>query len=229
MSSKFTSVRMLINGEHFEILVNPDAALSFKQGRQVEPSQILIADEVYSDASKGLRASDDKLRKAFQTVDHTKAAFEILKRGELQLTQEQRKRLTEEKRRQVVNNISKNYVDPKTGLPHPPIRIEQAMQDARITIDPFKDMNEQTKEAIEKLRTILPLKTERVKLMVRVPAQYAGHAKGTLKNFGEILKEEWGGDGGLSAIIEISAAAQPDLLERLGSATKGSAQATLVK
>ena len=229
MSSKFTSVRMVVNGEHFEILVNPDAALSFKQGRQVEASQVLVTDEVFSDASKGFRASSEKLRKAFQTEDHTKAAFEILKRGELQLTQEQRKRLTEEKRRQVVANIAKNYVDPKTGLPHPPIRIEQAMQDSRITIDPFKDMNEQTKDAIEKLRTILPLKTERVKLMVRVPAQYAGQAVGTLKNFGEILKEEWGGDGGLSAIVEISAAAQPGLLERLGSVTKGSAQATLVK
>ncbi len=229
MSSKFTSVRMVIGGEHFEILVNPDAALSFKQGRQVEPSQILVADEVFSDASKGLRASSDKLRKAFQTEDHAKAAFEILRRGELQLTQEQRKRLTEEKRKQLVTNIAKNYVDPKTGLPHPPIRIEQAMQDARISIDPFKDLNEQTKEALEKLRTILPLKTERVKLMVRVPAQYAGQTLGTLKNFGEILKEEWGGDGGLSAIIEVSAAAQPSLLERLGSATKGSAQATLVK
>ena len=83
---------MVVNGEHFEILVNPDAALSFKQGKKVEPSQVLVADEVYSDASKGLRASDDKLRKAFQTEDHTKAAFEILRRGELQLTQEQRKR-----------------------------------------------------------------------------------------------------------------------------------------
>ncbi len=229
MSSKFTSVRMVINGEHFEILVNPDSALSFKQGKQVEPTQVLVADEVFSDASKGLRASAEKLRKAFQTEDHTKAALEILKRGELQLTQEQRKRLTEEKRKQVVTYISKNYVDPKTGLPHPPVRIEQAMQDARIAVDPFKDVNEQTKEAIEKLRTILPLKTERVKLQVRVPAQYAGQALGTLKNFGEILKEEWGGDGGLSAIIEISAAAQPSLFERLGSVTKGSAQATLVK
>src|SRR5712692_7382020 len=104
MSSKFTSVRMVVNGEHFEILVNPDAALSFKQGRKVETSQVLVADEVFSDSSKGLRASDEKLRKEFQTEDHTKAAFEILKRGELQLTQDQRRRLTEEKRRQVVNN-----------------------------------------------------------------------------------------------------------------------------
>jgi len=229
MSSKFTSVRLDVSGEHFEILVNPDAALGFKQGKQIEPSQVIAVDEVFSDASKGLRASADKLRKAFQTEDSARAAVEILRRGELQLTQEQRRRLTEEKRRQVVANIAKNYVDPRTALPHPPIRIEQAMKDARVTIEPFQDVNEQTKVVLDKLRPILPLKTERVKLQVRVPAQYAGQAIGTLKNFGEILKEEWGGDGGLSAIVEISAASQPSLLERLGSATKGSAQATLVK
>ncbi len=97
-------------------------------------------------------------------TDHAKAAVEVLKRGELQLTQEQRKRLTEEKRKQVVNVIAKNYVDPKTKLPHPPVRIEQAMLDARVYIDPFKDVNEQTKEVLEKIRLIIPLKSEKVKL-----------------------------------------------------------------
>ncbi len=70
---------------------------------------------------------------------------------------------------------------------------------------------------LEKLRPIMPLKTERVKLQIRVPAQYAGQALGALKSFGEILKEEWGGDGGLSAIIEISAASQPSLSKDWGS------------
>ena len=130
MSNKFTSVRMTIEGEHYEILVYPDPALNYKMGRNVDPTSVLAIDEVYFDSSKGLRASADKLKKHFKTEDHAKAALEVLKRGELQLTQEQRMRLTEEKRRQVVTIISKNYVDPRTSLPHPPVRIEQAMQEA---------------------------------------------------------------------------------------------------
>ncbi|MGA2199800.1 MAG: ribosome assembly factor SBDS [Nitrososphaerales archaeon] len=229
MSNKFTSVRLTIEGEHYEILVYPDPALNYKMGRNVDPTSVLAIDEVYFDSSKGLRASADKLKKHFKTEDHIKAALEVLKRGELQLTQEQRMRLTEEKRRQVVTIISKNYVDPRTSLPHPPVRIEQAMQEARVSIDPFKDANEQTKEVLEKLRPIIPLKSEKVKLMVRAPAQYAGQAIGVLKGFGEILKEEWGQDGGLSVVLEVPAASQPNLLERLGAVTKGSAQVTLVK
>lgn len=229
MSSKFTSVRLVVEGERYEILVNPDAALSYKTGKQVEPSQVIGIDEVFSDSSKGLRASDDKLRKHFHTEDHAKAAIEILKRGELQLTQEQRKRMTEDKRRQVITIISKTYVDPRTGLPHPPVRIEQALQEARVTLDPFQSANEQVKSIMEKIRLILPLKSEKVKLIVRTPAQYSGQAIGVLKGFGEILKEEWGQDGGLSAIIEVPAASQPSLIERLGAATKGSAQVSLAK
>lgn len=222
-------MHLTLEGEDYEILVNPDAALSYKQGRNVEPSQVIAADEVYFDSKKGLRASAEKLKKHFGTNDHAKAALEVLRRGELNLTQEQRKRLTEEKRKAVIAMISKNFVDPKTSLPHPPMRIEQAMQEARVSIDPFQDANEQMKVVIDSLRTILPLKSEKVKLQVRVAAQYSGQTIGILKNFGEIKKEDWGADGTLSAIVEIPAGGQPGLLDRLGSTTKGAAQVTVVK
>ena len=228
-SSKFTTVRLTVDGEHFEILVNPDSALSYKRGKNVEPSQVIAMEEVFSDSNKGLRVSAEKLKKYFETDDESKAALEVLKRGDLNLTQDQRKRLTEEKRRAVISLISKTFVDPKTMLPHPPMRVEQAMQDARVTIDPFQDANEQTKTVVEKLRTILPLKSEKIKLQVKVTAQYSGQTIGILKNFGEILKEDWGADGMLSAIVEIPAGGQPGLLDRLGSTTKGAAQVTVVK
>jgi ribosome maturation protein SDO1 len=228
-SSRFTTVRLTIEGEHYEILVNPDSALSFKQGRNVEPSAVIAVDEVYSDSRKGLRANSEKLKAHFGTDDHAKAALEVLRRGELNLTQEQRKRLTDEKRKAIIAAISKNFVDPRTLLPHPPTRIDNAMQEARVTVDPFQDPNEQMKTIVESLRTILPMKSEKIKLSVKVAAQYSGQAIGVLKNYGEILKEDWLADGTLSAIVEIPAGGQPGLLDRLGSTTKGAAQVTVVK
>jgi len=228
-SSRFTTVRLTIEGEHYEILVNPDSALSYKQGRNVEPSAVIAADEVYSDSRKGLRASSEKLKLHFGTDDHAKAALEVLRRGELNLTQEQRKRLTDEKRKAIIAAISKNFVDPRTMLPHPPTRIDQAMQEARVNVDPFQDPNEQMKNVVDSLRTILPLKSEKIRLQVKVAAQYSGQAIGVLKNYGEIIKEDWLADGTLSAIVEIPAGGQPGLLDRLGSTTKGAAQVTVVK
>ena len=222
-------MRLTSDGEHFEILVHPDPALDFKLGRKVEVSQIVAVDEVYSDSNKGLRVPSEKLLKHFKTDDFMKVAEIILRKGNLNLTTDQRRRLVEEKRKQIVATISRNFVDPRTSLPHPPLRIEQAMAEVRISIDPFKDVNEQTKVVVDELRGILPLKSERIKLLVKVPAQYASQSFGALKGVGDIQKEEWGADGGLTVIIEIPAGVHSTLLDRLGSLTKGSAQASVIR
>lgn len=227
MSGKFTTVRLTVDGERFEILVNPDNALSFKLGRNVELSQVIAIDEVYSDSSKGLRANAEKLKKSLGTTDHAEAAKIVLKRGELQLTTDQRRKIVEDKRKQIISIIARNFVDPRTGLPHPPTRIEQAMGEIRVSIDPFKDVQEQTKVVVDLLRPVIPLKSEKMKIRVKVPPQFAPQAIGVLKGSGEILKEEWGSDGSLTALIEITAGVHASLLERLGSATRGAAQATV--
>ena len=74
MSSKFTTVRLSSEGDHFEILVYPDPALNFKLGRDVEISQVVAVDEVYSDANKGLRVPSEKLMKQFKSNDFLKIA-----------------------------------------------------------------------------------------------------------------------------------------------------------
>ena len=68
MSEKFTTARITRAGEKFEILVKPDPALDYKMGKQLGVSQILVIDEIYSDAGKGTRASSEKLEKAFGTA-----------------------------------------------------------------------------------------------------------------------------------------------------------------
>ena len=227
--TKFTTARMTYDGEHFEILIQPDNALSFKMGRKVEVSQILVADEIYSDASKGLRVSSDKLLKYFHTSDVLQVAETILKKGEIQITAELRRKLIDDKKKQIVSLIARNFVDPRTGLPHPPIRIEQALQEIRLSIEPFKDAEEQTKIAVDQLRTVLPLKSERLKLLIRILPQFAPQATGVLKNYGEIQKEEWGADGTLTALLEVPAGVHAPLVERLGSVTKGSAQVSIIR
>ena len=229
LSDKLTTVRLTIDGEHFEILVRPDPALNHKLGRRVELSQVVAMDEVYSDSSKGLRVSVEKFQKYFNTTDIFKVEQEILKKGELLLTTEQRRTLVEEKKKQIVTLIARNYIDPKTGLPHPPLRIEQAMQEIRVSIEPFRTAEEQSKEVVEALRRVLPLKSERIKLVVKVPPQFAAQSLGVLKSHAEIKKDEWGADGGLTALVEIPAGMHPKLLDRLGAVSKGSAQATLLR
>lgn len=229
MTDKVSVVRYSFEGEKFEILVKPDPALEYKLGKRKDLASVLVSDEVYSDSSKGTRASTEKLLKAFKTQDTTAIMERILQKGELNLTTEQRRKMISEKRKQIVEFIAKTYVDPRSHLPHPPLRIEQALDDARVSIDPHKNTEEQTKDIVEKIRTIIPLKSENLTLEITVPAQYAAQSYSVLKSTGNLKKEEWQSNGSLKAILEIPAAARPNVIDRLGSITKGTASVEVAR
>jgi len=226
---KPTVVRFAVEGEKFELLVKPDPALEFKLGKKKDISTILVSEEIYSDSNKGTRASTEKLMKAFKTTDPTAIATIILQKGDLNLTTDQRRKMVSEKRKQIVEFIAKSYVDPRSHLPHPPLRIEQAMDDARVSVDPFKNVDEQTKEIVEQLRSIIPLKSENMLLEILVPAQFAAQSYSVLKSVGSLKKEEWQANGSLKVILDIPAAARANVIDRLGSITKGSASVEVAK
>ncbi len=224
-----TVVKYSYEGEKFEILVKPDPALEYKLGKKKDISSVLVSDDIYTDSSKGTKPSTEKLLKAFKTEDTTEIAQKILQKGDLNLTTEQRRKMVEGKKRQLVEFIAKTYVDPRTHLPHPPIRIEQAMKDARISVDSQKSVDEQVKDIVEKLRSIIPLKSENLSLEIIIPAQFASQSYAVLKSVGSLKKEEWQNNGSLKAILEIPAAARPNVIDRLGSITKGSASVEVIQ
>ena len=223
MTDKVTVVRYSYSGDKFELLVKPDPAFDYKIGKVTDVSKILVSDEIYTDSNKGTRATNEKLDQVFKTIDLTKIAEIIMKKGELNLTTEQRRKMIAEKRKKLVTFIAKTYVDPRSHLPHPPLRIEQAMDDGRVSIDPFKNVDDQVKDIVEKLRPIIPLKSENIVLEISVPAQFVAQSYSGLKSIGTLKKEDWQPNGSLKAILEIPAAARPNVIDRLGSITKGTA------
>ncbi len=224
----YTTARISVVGERFEILVRPDAALDFKLGKQIEISNILIVETIFVDSSKGLRASEEKLKKAFNTTNISEIANTILRRGDLQITAEQRHRLVEEKRRQIIAFISRNCVDPRTGFPHPPLRVEQAMSQIRLVIDPFKSGEEQARVVIDELRPILPLKFGKIRIGIKIPPEYAAKTIGIVKEFGEVSRDEWQSDGSWIAIVEMPAGLHSPFLEKIGKATQGNYQTKIL-
>ncbi len=228
MSENYTIARLTKDNEHFEILVKPEKALDYRTGKIARITEVLVAETIFADANKGTKVSEEQMRKAFETTDPLKIADEILKKGTLQLTTEQRRKMVEDKRRQIVDFISRQAVDPKTNLPHPPLRIENAMEQIRYPIDPHKPVEEQARDIVKLLRPILPLKIEQISLSVRIPAEYSARAYGSIKNFGTIKQEEWRADGSWYGIIEMPAGAYVSFLNKLGEITKGSGEAKII-
>ena len=131
------------HGESFEILIDPAVVQKMKDGKEVDLLDNMVIDTIFKNAKKGTRAPDDKIKQVFGTMDPTEVAKVIILKGEVQLTTEQRKIMQENKRKRVVEYIARNAMNPQTGGPHPPARIETAMEEARCHIDPFKSVEAQ--------------------------------------------------------------------------------------
>jgi ribosome maturation protein SDO1 len=228
MSDKYTMVRYSHLGDRFEILVDPDRGLAYKEGRLTDVSKVLMIDTVFTDANKGEKPTQAKLEEVFGTSDPLKVAEIMFERGTLLLTAQQRKEMTEQKLRQIINVISHTYVDPSTKLPHPPLRIENALSEAKVSIDPFRDAEEQLKEVVDALRPILPLSMEAVEIAIKIPPEYASKSYGIVKDLAEIKRDEWTSDGSWIAVVSISAALRGELLDRLGKATQGNLQTRMM-
>jgi ribosome maturation protein SDO1 len=222
--AKVTVVKLIVDGNRFEILVKPDLALDYRLGKRTDLANVLISDEIYSDANKGSRASSDKLLKYFKTNESGEVTKQILLNGELNLTTEQRRKMVEEKKKQIIDFISKSFVDPRTHLPHPPLRIQSAMEDVRISIDPFKRADEQAKLIIEALRKVLPLKSEISKLTITIPPNHSAQGYSALKSIGNFKSDEWLADGSVRVTLEVNAGMKGRIIDKIGSATKGTAQ-----
>ena len=121
--------RLKTHGTTFEVLVDPDGALALKRGDSVNLEDILAVEDVFENASRGDRSPEEDLQKAFGTTDPLSIAPVIIKKGEISLTADQRKRFLENKRRQVIEVIARNAINPQTKTPHPPGRIDQATHD----------------------------------------------------------------------------------------------------
>ena len=215
--------KLVKNGKHFEILVDADIAYDLREGKTVSLSRMLAVNETFTDAKKANRSAPSDVLKAFGTDDIEKIAEEIVKHGEIQLTTDFRRRKVEEKKKQIAAFISKNAINPQTKVPHPPDRIIAAMEQAHVSVDPFKPAEQQVEEAIKALKKVMPIVVEEMTLNIEIPARYASRAYGVVKEFG-MQQEKWLSDGSLTAKITIPAGAKESVYRRLGAATEGNAK-----
>jgi len=226
---EYVIARIEKSGEKFEVLVKPEAVQKIRDGKDVDLLRELAIDEIFRDAHKGSKASEEKMTEFFGTTEPLAVAKQIIQRGEIQLTTEQRRQMLEAKRKQIVQYIAANAINPQTGAPHPPLRIENAMEEAKVHIDPFKPVEEQVKEVLDALRPLIPIRFEKVRIAVKLSAEDSAKCYGDIKGYGTILKEEWSPTGAWLGVVEMPAGLQTDFLERLNAKTKGNVETKVLK
>lgn len=216
MSRPSTISRLTLHGEKFEIIVAPDPALNFKLTGKGDVRKILLVDEVYSDSRKGLRVPSEKLKRFFGTTDVYTIAERILKEGDLQLTGEQRRRMIESKRQQIVAMLSKLLLEPSTGNPIPSLRIEQSLSQTSVSIDPFKPPEEQVKNVVKALRQVLQFKVNEVVLTLACPQTLSNDVYGFANSMGEVDQTRVQKDKSVKITVRVPSATMSHFLESLG-------------
>lgn len=224
------TARLESHGTRFEVLVDPDAALAIKRGEfEGDIEDVIAAEDVFEDASRGDRPAEEDLETVFGTTDPLAIIPEVIERGEIQITAEQRREMQEQKRRNLINRIARNAINPQMNdAPHPPDRIESALEEAGFRVDPMDPVETQVDDAVDALRPIIPIRFEEITVAVRIPPEYAGKGQARVREFGTLESEEWQGDGSWIGVIEFPAGMQDDFYSLVNEVSQGEAETRIV-
>jgi ribosome maturation protein SDO1 len=221
--------RLDSHGESFEVLIDPKVVNHIRDGKEVDLIDYMVIDEIFKNAHKGTRASEEKLKEVFGTIDPVEIAKTIILKGEVQLTTQQRKEMLESKRLRIIATIARNAINPQTGGPHTPARIEMAMEEAKVHIDAFKPVDLQVQHVMDKLRPLIPIRFDKVRIAVKLSADEYGRCYEDMAEMGKIIKEEWQKNGDWIGVVEIPAGTRDDLFHRLNAKTHGTVETKQLK
>ncbi|WP_424018561.1 ribosome assembly factor SBDS [Halorientalis pallida] len=224
------TARLESHGERFEVLIDPDAALAIKRGEfDGDLEDVIAAEDVFEDASRGDRPPENALEEVFDTTDPLEIIPQVVEDGEIQITAEQRKEMQEQKHKQLVQHITRNAVNPQMDdAPHPPERIENALEEAGFKIDPMEPVENQVDEALDLLRPVIPIRFDEMTVAVQVPPDYAGSAQAQIRQFGDLEREEWQSDGSWVGVITFPAGMQNEFYDVVNEHTSGEAETRII-
>jgi ribosome maturation protein SDO1 len=225
------TARLESHGARFEVLVDPDAALAIKRGDfEGDLEDVIAAEDVFENASRGDRPAEDDLEKVFDTTDPMEIIPEVIKEGEIQITADQRREMQERKRKQLIDTITRNAVNPQMdNAPHPPERIDNALEEAGFTVDPMEPAQQQVDDALDDLRPVIPIRFEEVTMAVQIPAEHAGSAQSKIRGFGDLEREEWQADGSWIGVLTFPAGLQNEFYDTVNEHSSGEAETELIK
>ncbi|MGC8992167.1 MAG: ribosome assembly factor SBDS [Thermoplasmata archaeon] len=216
-------------GHHFEILIDPNIIDAVKEGKIKNIVDYMVIDQVFKDARKGDRIGEEILKEVFGTTDINEIAKIIITKGQVQLTTEQRRKMLEDKKKQIVAEIAKNAINPQTNTPHPPQRIEKAIEEAKVHIDPFKSVQEQIPIVIKAISKLIPIKIEKLKIEIKVSGDAYGKIYQDLVRMGTLIREEWLDNGSWVGVVEIPAGMQVEFFDLLNKKLHGNLEAKILK
>lgn len=184
----------------FEIICNSGSIKPYREGK-AKLDDVVVAKEIFFDIKKGTRPKEADLNNSFHTTNIDECLDIIVKKGEYQVSTNERKELVEKKKAQMVEYVHKNFIDPTTKNPHPVTRIENAFSQIKaLNINPDVSAEKQVNDLLPKLKDIIMLVKNEMEGYLTIPNKYVGKCQGIVKKYATIVEEKYNADSAMFKI-----------------------------
>jgi len=184
-------VRLKKGGKRFEIACYKNKVNEWRTGVETDLDEVLQISNVFVNVSKGEVAKANDLQKAFGKSDQKAIISEILKNGELQVSEKERDHELSNIKKDIATQVSEKCVDPATQKPYPVSMIEKAMAEANFSVKPNKNAKSQVLDCIHLIQTKskLPLQRARMRIRITIPSDKVEDLKEKINASAETIEE----------------------------------------
>ncbi|POW13914.1 hypothetical protein PSHT_07585 [Puccinia striiformis] len=156
-------VRLKKAGKRFEIACYKNKVMEWRSGVETDLSEVVQSDTIFI------------IRKMHPNQDYytsEEILLEILKNGELQVSDKERAQALIDKKKEIIHLIAEKTVDPTTNRPHTSSMIEKSLDELHFSVNLSKNSKTQALELIKALSTrsdIISISRSQMKIRITLP------------------------------------------------------------
>ncbi|KAL7752013.1 hypothetical protein RI367_002541 [Sorochytrium milnesiophthora] len=225
-------VRLKKGGKRFEIACYKNKVQEWRSGVETDLDNVLQTHSIFTNVSKGQLAKAEDLQLSFKTDVEDDICKEILKKGDLQVSDKERTQQLSNMYRDIATIIAEKCVNPQTKRPYTVTMIEKAMNDLHVSLSTTKSSKAQALEIIKEMQTkmaaVMPIERAKMSVKITMPAKDGKRLKDKLMPcVGTIEDEDWGDEYELTCLIDPGY--YRVISELLQSETKGKGRMDLLR
>ena len=157
-------VRLKKSGLKFEIACYPNKVSNWRDGIEKDINEVLQSKEIFSNVQKGVYSKQADIHKAFGKTTDEEIMATILKEGEVQVNELERKSHQENVLKDIATIIADKCVDATSGCPVPYTIILRALEEIHVNINVNKDAKKQALAIIKEHKDRLGLTRAKMRL-----------------------------------------------------------------
>ncbi len=208
-------VRYKRSGKRFEIACYKNKVLEWRAGTEKDIDEVLQISSIFSNVSKGALASSEDIQKAFPSITTEAIIAEILKKGDLQVSDKERGQIAENTIKDIIQIITDKTIDPASKRPYTTGMIEKALLDIGFSVNQTKSPKSQALDAIKLIQEkgTIPLTRALMKLRVSMPVKEGKSVRDSLRAMFVSIDV---GDEIVGPMYEITGSIQPGEFRKIG-------------